>query len=71
MSKPTTLTPFQQKMLLSVCPQGSRIVEACYFRREYLPCPVRVVVQAGTRGPRQYLGRRQRHWGDRSIHESL
>jgi len=61
MSKPTTLTPFQQKMLLSICPPGSRIVEACYFRREYLPCPVRVVVRGSDGSTRTLVLRMARH----------
>lgn len=38
------LTPFQQALILSLCPAGAQITAACYFQEEYLPCPIQVTV---------------------------
>jgi hypothetical protein len=48
-------------MLLSICAPGSRIVEACYFRREYLPCPIRVGVRTPEGSTRSLVLRVARH----------
>ncbi len=61
MNTPATLTPFQQNMLLSICPPGSRIMEACYFRRGYLPCPIRVGVRTPEGSTRSLVLRVARH----------
>ena len=39
------LTPFQEYQILSLFPPGSTIVDAVYFRNEYLPCPTRISVE--------------------------
>ena len=56
-----TLTQFQQQLILSVCPKGSRIICATYFRDEYLPCPIRVVVDTLFQEKRTLVLRLVRH----------
>jgi len=56
-----TLTQFQQQSILSVCPKGSRIICATYFRDEYLPCPIRVVVETPFQEKRTLVLRLVRH----------
>lgn len=42
------LSPWQQELILSLFPHGTQIIEARYFQREYLPCPMRVQVRLPT-----------------------
>ena len=56
-----SLTPTQERLVLSVCPRGSRVVRAEFFRREYLPCPLRVVVGLSGGGERTVVLRLARH----------
>jgi aminoglycoside phosphotransferase (APT) family kinase protein len=44
------LTPFQEALVLSVCPPGSRIAEARFHRTKWLPCPVLVQVALASGG---------------------
>jgi aminoglycoside phosphotransferase (APT) family kinase protein len=39
-----TLSSFQDALVLSVCPQGTRVLEAQFVRTWLLPCPMRVRV---------------------------
>lgn len=49
------LSAFQEGLLRSACPAGSRIVEAAPVRTEWLPCPIRVRVELPTGEPRPLL----------------
>jgi hypothetical protein len=55
------LSPFQEKLVLSVCPKGSRVKKANYFQEEYLPCPIRVAVRVPGGSERVLVLRMVRH----------
>jgi len=55
------LSPFQEELILSACPHGSRIVEARFAREDRLPCPVRVHIAVPGGAGRQFILRMDRH----------
>jgi len=59
--KKVELTAFQQNLLLSACPSGATVVSAAYFRLEYLPAPVRVVVSLPNGGAQTLVLRLANH----------
>lgn len=57
----TILSPFQQEMVLSVCPKGTYIAKAEYFQPEYVPGPIRVTVKTPGRHEDLLVIRMTRH----------
>jgi len=55
------LSPFQEELILSACPPGSRIVEARFAREDRLPCPVRVHVASPGGEEQQLILRMDQH----------
>jgi hypothetical protein len=41
---PGPLTPFEARLVLGLCPAGTRITHAAWFRHHAYPCPIRVTV---------------------------
>ncbi len=65
------LSPFQEELILSACPRGSRIVEARFAREDRLPCPVRVHVASPESAVRQLILRMDRHIDGVAIEATL
>ena len=57
------LSPFQQALILSVCPKGWRIVGAHYFQEAYQPGPIGVCAAGAKGGERSLVLRLSRRGG--------
>jgi aminoglycoside phosphotransferase (APT) family kinase protein len=55
------LTPFERSLVLGLCPRGSRIVRARWFRHHAYPCPVRVTVRLPSGSSHDLVVRSVRH----------
>lgn len=55
------LTPFEARLVLSLCPRGTHIVRARYFRHHAYPCPVRVTVALPSGADYDFVVRKVRH----------
>lgn len=51
------LTPFEGRLILSLCPAGTRIARAAYFRHHAYPCPIRVAVTLPSGAPWEFVVR--------------
>ncbi len=54
---PHPLTPFEARLVLSLCPRGTRIARAGYFRHHAYPCPIRVGVTLPSGAPWDFVVR--------------
>lgn len=58
---PAPLTPFESRLVLSLCPRGTRIMRARWFRHHAYPCPIRVTVALPSGAPWEFVVRSIRH----------
>lgn len=67
MGPPYPLSPFQRRMVLSVCPLGAQILDAHFVRDRLLPCPVwiRIALRGGAEYPLILRLDRDKHGVDR------
>jgi aminoglycoside phosphotransferase len=59
--RPTPLTPFEERLVLSLCPRGTRIARAAWFRHHAYPCPIRVDVALPSGSAWAFVVRSIRH----------
>jgi len=55
------LTPFESRLVLSLCPRGTRLARARWFRHHAYPCPIRVTVSLPSGAPWDFVVRSIRH----------